>query len=645
MINQSRNTKPLSETNPELAAEWHPTKNGTLKPSMIRAGSSRVVWWLGKCGHEWPTRVVHRKNGIGCPYCSNQKVLVGFNDLQTKFPDIAAEWHPTKNIDLKPTMVVWSSNKKVWWLGNCGHEWQAAISPRTRLGVGCRQCYHEGQTSFAEQAIFYYLSNYFPDTTNRNTDAIEMELDIYIPSLKIAIEYDGKHFHKNRKTDISKNAACKKADILLIRILEQGLTPFEDCYCIFRENDRSNDDLSNSIRQVIRDIDSHIDVDVDVTRDEPSIREMYISRKKQNSVATLFPEIAKEWHPTKNGFLTPDKVISGSMQSAWWLGKCGHEWPARVAHRTKGSGCPYCSGTKVLSGFNDLQTKFPDTAAKWHPVKNGNLLPSMVSAGAKEKVWWLDRCGHEWQRSISAMTGRSSACPFCQQASKVSKHISQSKTEANEYNVRIRPDNTQHFVPRYNVLVGFNDFKTEHPDIAVEWHPIKNGDLKPSMFTSGSGKKVWWRGKCGHEWQRTIVQRVNSQACPYCTNREVLIGFNDIATTHPLFAEEWHPTKNGEIKPTMLTANSGKEVWWLCNCGHEWKSRVIDRTQGTMHCQNCSSNKLTRCIVCVETGRIFSSMLEAQNSTGINDSLIAECCKGRKETAGGYHWKYVEKCM
>lgn len=61
------------------------------------------------------------------------------------------------------------------------------------------------------------------------------------------------------------------------------------------------------------------------------------------------------------------------------------------------------------------------------------------------------------------------------------------------------------------------------PDLCKEWHPTKNKDLKPSFFTFGSGKKVWWLcpNKCNycclHEYEQTIVNKKNSSGCPFCS--------------------------------------------------------------------------------------------------------------------------------
>lgn len=94
----------LATVNPDLASEWHPTKNGNLSPTQITAGTSKKVWWMCSEGHEWEAAVSSRCGGIGCPYCSGKRAIAGISDLATVNPKLAAEWHPTKNGDLsKPS--------------------------------------------------------------------------------------------------------------------------------------------------------------------------------------------------------------------------------------------------------------------------------------------------------------------------------------------------------------------------------------------------------------------------------------------------------------------------------------------------------------------------------------------------------------
>lgn len=127
----------LATLEPILAAEWS-EKNGVLKPTMVAVHSHKKVVWRGFCGHEWVASVKSRTYGSGCPYCSHNLTLEGFNDLASVFPEIASEWSE-QNLPLLPNMVTAYANKKVWWKCEKGHEWQAFISTRS-YGSKCPYC-------------------------------------------------------------------------------------------------------------------------------------------------------------------------------------------------------------------------------------------------------------------------------------------------------------------------------------------------------------------------------------------------------------------------------------------------------------------------------------------------------------------------
>ena len=197
-----------------------------------------------------------------------------------------------------------------------------------------------------------------------------------------------------------------------------------------------------------------------------------------------FPEIAKEWHMEKNGDLLPSRVKASSNLKVWWKCKHGHEWQARIADRTKKhTGCAVCSNHKLLTGFNDLATEFPDIALEWNYEKNGDLLPTQVVSGSGKEVWWKCKKGHEWKVSVNTRVNKGNNCPYCQNR---------------------------------RVLVGYNDLATTNPELAEEWNYEKNGELRPTMITHGSGKKVWWKCKYGHEWQATLNARSEGNECPVC---------------------------------------------------------------------------------------------------------------------------------
>ena len=179
----------LQTVNPVLATEWNYERNCGLMPMDVLPNSNKKVWWKCSKGHEWQSTVANRNNGNGCPYCLGRYAVKGENDLQTVNPALAKEWNYEKNDDLKPEEFAANSNKDVWWKCSKGHVWHASIANRSK-GNGCPVCNSERKTSFPEYALAYYLKRSGLDVVH-SYRAKGYELDIYIPSLKIAIEYDG----------------------------------------------------------------------------------------------------------------------------------------------------------------------------------------------------------------------------------------------------------------------------------------------------------------------------------------------------------------------------------------------------------------------------------------------------------------------
>ena len=271
-----------------------------------------------------------------------------------------------------------------------------------------------------------HVKQAFCDAINTDTH-LGIELDIFIPSRNIAVEYDGEAWHrspKREKNDIFKNDLCRNNEITLLRIREPKLPKIENCITSIREDSTSSKSLNTVIQKVLMFL-GVTNLTVDTDADSSKILSQFSVNKQKNSLAYCYPEIAKEWHPTKNGTLKPDEVSKASRRTVWWLGKCGHEWNATVSKRTRPStidkngrikkpyGCPYCSGRRLGVGINDLESNNPELAKEWHPTKNGDLLPSMVTAFSNQRVWWMCKEGHEWQSSINHRNSRKSGCPIC----------------------------------------------------------------------------------------------------------------------------------------------------------------------------------------------------------------------------------------
>ena len=346
-------TKECVSQNPKLIKEWDWDKNNKLNiyPHEVTLGSNKKVWWIcSRCGHSWETKITNRKNR-GCPLCSNKTVVSGINDLATTHPEIAKEWDYEKNGNLLPTNVTYGSGKKVYWICPNGHKYQTTVLHRTG-GTNCPICNSGRQTSFAEQAFFFYIKQLFPDAINRYTEIFNngMELDIYIPSIKTAIEYDGVFWHNNkRKRETQKYQTCRQNGIKLIRIREGGdynrVGIADTCY--HKENLDNHKNLAELINFVLMDLTiltrktPYLPVKIDLENDNFEIRK-YMTDLSKNSLATIRPDLTEEWCFEKNGELTPKMVFPNSSQKVYWKCKvCGHIWKTSIGHRLT-TGCPAC---------------------------------------------------------------------------------------------------------------------------------------------------------------------------------------------------------------------------------------------------------------------------------------------------------------
>ena len=409
----------LETLRPDLAAQWHPDLNGDLTPRQTTCHSNRKVWWLCEKGHPWQATVDKRARGQECTVCSGHRILPGYNDLATLRPDLAQEWLYRENAPLLPSQTAPHSNRRVWWRCNRGHIWKAGVSDRFS-GNGCPFC------------------------TNRRVLAGFNDLATTDPLL-------AKQWHPTRNGELTPTQVTCSCDKSVWWQCGQG----HAWRAMVGDRHRGNGCPYCSGRRPI-----------------PGIHDL----------ATTHPALAMQWDREKNGALLPSMVSAGSNQSAWWKCGKGHSWRASISNRSKGRGCPYCAGRKVLPGYNDLASRFPDLAAQWHPDKNGGELPDRVTTRSGKCVWWRCERGHAWRATVASRTS-GGGCPFC--AGK-------------------------------RVLIGFNDLASVHQDLAKQWHPLKNGHLTPYHVTAGSGKKVWWLCEKGHEWRATVASRAQGCGCPKC---------------------------------------------------------------------------------------------------------------------------------
>ena len=227
---------------------------------------------------------------------------------------------------------------------------------------------------------------------------------IYIPDYRIGIEYDGIFYHSSleaKERELRKNEYLRKSDIVLIRVKETEKDIQDQDNIIYRNLKRKDLELENIIYKIFDKISKvngkKYEPDIDINRDKQEIWAKYIFLSKSNSLLVKYPDLAREWSYEKNNMILPEQVSVGSHKRVWWKCKQGHEWEAEIKSRVNGEGCPYCANKKVLEGYNDLQTFFPELVKEWNYDKNKNK-PSQYTRFSSKKVWW--KCKQKYGLSI-----------------------------------------------------------------------------------------------------------------------------------------------------------------------------------------------------------------------------------------------------
>ena len=176
------------------------------------------------------------------------------------------------------------------------------------------------------------------------------------------------------------------------------------------------------------------------------------------------------------------------VPSCWWH----WTWPRA-----------YCNNRKLLKGFNDLESRFPDIASEWAYDLNG-ISPSEAIYN-KGKFWFrCNTCGNTWKAYLSNRTHLGVGCPAC-------GHVKQR-------NIRASKNNDDHYGKSLSVA---------YPELALEWNKTKNGIEATEVFGFSTLKaKCWLKyNKCDYEWQSTIKNRTRGRACPMCSlaNRHKMV--------------------------------------------------------------------------------------------------------------------------
>jgi hypothetical protein len=493
----------------------------------------------------------------------------------TQHLDLKNEWAGDLNTGLEFTSLTPSSTMKVWW--RCSkdsrHVWQATVQKRSQ-GQGCPVCrnllilpgVNDLETLHPElvKEIYQTNSKYLDPSATSAGSALSIEWlcskgHIFKNSIRNRTKGQNCPFCSGKSLASGFNDFATRFPELARELSKEQTNKFDpslvfpsskiiaDWFCsrghTWKKSIASRaidgtgcPECLNDFRKLLR------------TGQQKQVR------LESESLQIKFPSVAQEWDSELNSPLKPSEIYFADNKSRyWWKCKRGHSFLASVVGKRYGAKCSICSNRTVKSGFNDVASQLPHLAGEF-AIENGYLKPSMVLSTSDEKYFWTCALGHLYSTS-PRLRSRGQGCPFCSNK---------------------------------RVLSGFNDFQTLAGEGANQWNYSRNGTIRPDAILAKSTKTFWWICDLGHEWQAQPFRRLVDSSCPYCVNRKLLQGFNDIGTRYPLLLAEWDSNANEALSLNDLVAKNHEKFAWACHSGHKWTASLVNRINGS-GCPSCAS--------------------------------------------------------
>ena len=568
---------------PKLVHFWDFEKNRALglDVNLTSARSLSMAWWKCKiCGYEWQAIIKGRKESSGtCPCCeSGRATKAGFNDVLTLFPDFAGIYDFDKNqgIDLSVTGI---GSKKIasFRCKSCGHEWESKISDRiTRAKdgglrlVGCPVCDNRSLRKMTYAEEYPELDAKFCEELNgctlasvRSKDSSTIKFWWECPTCK-------QLFQSRLQSMISAMAHTSKgcpycahyklmpgqsfADLNEELMVEYSEDNTIDPYEVFPNDKRK-------ATWICRNDSNHTWEASFALRNMGTGNCPICSRTTivpgVNSFADMYPEFVKFWSPQNER--TPSNVFYNSaLWLRWICPECKGEFGSYIDNLvSKESPCPYCSNRRVLLGLNSVVDVYPECVAQWSP--NNERRPEDVLFTSPEWFKWIcPTCKGEFGGKIDAVINDEDACPYC--------------------------DNRR-------VLSGYNSLADKYPEYVSQWSPDNECRPEEVLFKS-SGWYKWVCPDCGGNYGAPIESVVDrDDACPYCSNRRVLSGYNSLADKYPEYVSQWAP--DNECRPEDVLFKSSGWYKWVCpDCGGDYKAQIESVVGREDACPYCSDRSV-----------------------------------------------------
>lgn len=537
---------PLSISDPDVAAQWHPNKNGDWTPSDFTRGANVIAWWKCNRGedHEWKCSIdkrfrKHQRN-TGCPFCAGLRRSVT-NSLAAIHPNLSSQFDRKRNRGLDATTLKADSRAKIWWKLPCGHSIKERIQVRLSAPDRCTHC-------FRKQFPPIHVSRIIPLTQSHPELAVQ--------------------WHETLNGD-------KKPDQF-----SESSTYRAWWRCIKNSAHEFQGQITHRVR---------------------SGSACPVCKLAGKSLAKVRPDVASLWHPTRNEHLAPETVFPGSELIVWW--QCNqnvlHDHQARIYSKTgrNPTGCPYCAKQKT-DGASSLAAKYPNIASELHPTKNGALSALDLRWDTNRKVIWqcLQNRKHEWKGSVKQRTIGNRSCPHC------SGYL---VNDENRLSI-VFPDLASEWHKKKNrwLYPEFEGTFKLHTNRRLNLPAnTKNRRIRASDVSFKSTEEVWWQCSASslHIWKDEIYGRaVGKRGCPFCAGKRIAAD-NNLEAIFPKVAKSFDATRNAPLIPAEVAPYSNKRAWFKCakNATHRWQATIASVTTAWVKykkngCPYCSHLRVER---------------------------------------------------
>ena len=577
------NDSALATLHPDVIKEWSTKLNPSIDLSQLYASSKKIVVW--KCAKDelhnpWRATIYIRSIGKGrCPACYFGRSVGPFEEsLKYQHPDLSREWHNENN--LLPTEVTPGSGIKVKW--QCpiktSHSYFSKICHRVR-GHGCPYC--NNAPTLPEIRIYSELKHIYPDIQLHHT-CNGAKIDIYLPEIKTAIEWDSLYHHQNAfQRDVKKSLKLLSYKMYVIRLRHRNL-PILDINQLTPIVVDSDDVSLEIMKQLIHSL-------ITVTKNSEQKNKLiaYLSARSfvnvnlyeelrqykgrpapQQSLGELYPEAHKIWHSKLNQPITPNDVYPASHEIFWWQCQiCKHEWKRQISSQCsrKVNGtpinilrCPNCTKSKPTPQYN-LAKLFPELVNEISTEDNIGFNPKIETPySGKKIIWKCKKCGYKWAATITSRSDRKAGCPHC----------------------------------NGKILTHALSLAGKCPEAIAAWDYEKN-KIKPSEIFANTHTKYFFKCSCGKSFECRPIKffkRKTTLKCPSCTNSKP----NNLAKLFPELVNEISIEDNIGFDPNIESPFSGKKITWKCKtCSHKWKTSILSRSRAKTGCPNCKGKILT----------------------------------------------------